>query len=291
MNQFKGIFFVFLMVSFPVDLDSKITKECKRRRLSPRTIKTYLYTIHKFLNWTKKDLRYISKKDVRLFLEFLSDKNLAGNTMNTYHMAIRFLFENVLEKRMWIDIKYSKTPRKLPEVLSKEEVKKLIDSIKNFKHQLMICFMYSSGLRVSELINMKVKDLNLEKNFGFVRNGKGGKDRLITLSNNLIPAIRKLINNENLGENDYLFQSNRGKKYSIRTIQKIVDKSAKLCRIKRKIHPHTLRHSFATHLIENGYDVTNVQALLGHKSPETTLIYTHIASPSLINTKSPLESL
>ncbi len=279
------------MVSIPVDLDSKISKECKRRRLSPRTTKTYLYAIHRFLNWSKKDLRYVSKKDIRLFLEHLSEKDKAGSTMNVYHMSLRFLFENVLEKRMWIDIKYSKTPKRLPEVLSKEEVRNLIDSIKNLKHQLMICFMYSSGLRVSELINIKVKDLNLDKNFGFVRNGKGGKDRLITLSNNLIPAIKKLIINENLEEENYLFQSNRGKKYSIRTIQKIVDKSAKLCGIKRKIHPHTLRHSFATHLIENGYDVTNVQALLGHKSPETTLIYTHIASPNLINTKSPLESL
>ncbi len=279
------------MSNFPKDLDSKISKECKRRRLSPRTTKTYLYAIHRFLNWSRRDLRYISKKDVRLFLEYLSDKNLAGNTMNTYHMAIRFLFENVLEKRMWIDIKYSKTPRKLPEVLSKEEIRKLIDSIKNFKHQLMICFMYSSGLRVSELINIKVKDLNSEKNFGFVRNGKGGKDRLITLSNNLIPAIRKLISDEKLENEDYLFQSNRRRKYSIRTIQKIVGKSSKMCGIKRKIHPHTLRHSFATHLIENDYDVTNVQALLGHKSPETTLIYTHIASPNLINTISPLENL
>lgn len=279
------------MSYIPIDVEKSVRKECWRRRLSPQTTKTYLYCINRFLSYTKKTVDKISKKDVRLFLEYLSDQNLAGNTMNTYHMAIRFLFENVLEKRIWIDIKYSKTPKKLPEVLSKEEIKKLIDSIKNFKHQLMICFMYSSGLRVSELINMKVKDLNLEKNFGFVRNGKGGKDRLITLSNNLIPAISKLIFNESLEENNYLFQSNRGKKYSIRTIQKIVDKSAKLCEIKRKIHPHTLRHSFAMHLIENGYDVTNVQALLGHKSPETTLIYTHIASPNLINTKSPLESL
>lgn len=279
------------MSYIPVDIDKSVKKECWRRRLSPQTTKTYLYCINRFLKYTRKTIDKISKKDVRLFLEYLSDKNLAGNTMNTYHMAIRFLFENVLEKRMWIDIKYSKTPKKLPEVLSKEEVRNLIDSIRNFKHQLMICFMYSSGLRVSELINIKVRDLNLEKNFGFVRNGKGGKDRLITLSNNLIPAIRKLILEENLEDKNYLFQSNRGKKYSIRTIQKIVDNSSKLCGIKRKIHPHTLRHSFATHLIENGYDVTNVQALLGHKSPETTLIYTHIASPNLINTKSPLESL
>jgi site-specific recombinase XerD len=279
------------MPNLPKDLDSKIKIECKRRRLSPRTTKTYLYCINRFLNWSKKDLRYISKKDVRLFLEYLADKNLSGNSLNTYHMALRFLFTQVLEKRMWIDIKYSKTPKRLPEVLSKEEMRKLIDSTKNPKHQLMICLIYSAGLRVSELINLKVKDLNLENNFGYVRNGKGGKDRLFTLAKNLIPAIRRIIELERLGEEDYLFQSNRKSKYSARSIQKVVDQSSKLAKVNRKIHPHTLRHSFATHLIENSYDVTNVQALLGHKSPETTLIYTHIASPNLINTQSPLEVL
>lgn len=279
------------MPNFPKDIDSKIHIECRRRRLSPRTYKTYLYCVHKFLNWSKKDLRYISKKDVRLFLEYLSSKDMAGSTMNIYHMAIRFLFENVLEKRMWIDIKYSKTPKRLPEVLSKEETRKLIDVIKNQKHQLMVCLLYSTGIRVSELINLKVKDLELAKGYGYVRNGKGGKDRLITLPKNLISAINKLIENENLNEKDYLFKSNRGRKYHMKSIQKIVQTASINAKLNKKVHPHILRHSFATHLIENGYDVQNVQALLGHKSPETTLIYTHIASPNLVNTKSPLESL
>jgi integrase/recombinase XerD len=178
------------MSPLPTDFDSKIKKECKRRRFSPRTIKTYLYCIHRFLNWSKKDLRYISKKDVRLFLEYLSEKNLAGNTMNTYHMAIRFLFENVLEKRMWIDIKYSKTPRKLPEILSKEEVRKLLNSVSNWKHRLIVEFLYGSGLRVSELLNIKIRDLNLEKNYGYVRNGKGGKDRLIVIPKIVLEKIQ-----------------------------------------------------------------------------------------------------
>lgn len=279
------------MVSLPSNIDSKISKECKRRRLSPRTTQTYLHCIHKFLNWAKKDLQFISKKDVRLFLEHLSERNLSGSTMNTSHMAIRFLFENVLEKRMWIDIKYSKVPKKLPEVLSKEEISKLIDSVKNPKHVLMISLMYSAGLRVSELINLKIKDLDFEKNFGFVRNGKGGKDRIFILSKNFISPAKRIIKLENLGRKDYLFQSNRKKKYSVRSLQKIVDKAAINCKLGRKIHPHTLRHSFATHLIENGYALENVQSLLGHKSPETTMVYTHIASPNLINTKSPLDSL
>jgi len=273
------------------DLNSKIIKECKRRRLSPKTSKTYLHCIHRFLNWSKKDLQYISKKDVRLFLENLSEKDRAGSTMNVYHMALRFLFTQVLEKRMWVDIKYSKTPKRLPEVLNKEEIRKLIDVIKNPNHQLMVCLMYSSGMRVSELTNLKIKDLELDKNYGYVRNGKGGKDRLIVLSKNLIPAIKRLIKIGNLKERDYLFKSNRGKKYNLRSIQKIIKNASNIAKIKKKISPHTLRHSFATHLIENGYDVQNVQAMLGHKSPETTLIYTHIASPNLINTISPLENL
>ena len=279
------------MPSIPKDLDLKVEKECKRRRLSPRTAKTYLYCIHKFLNWSKRDLRYISKKDVRLFLEHLSERNLAGSTMNTYHMAIRFLFENVLEKRMWIDIKYSKTPKRLPEVLSKEEVRKLLNAISNWKHRLIIEFLYGSGLRVSELINMKVKDLNLEKNYGYVRNGKGGKDRLITLSKIVKEKIINLIEIENLDSEDYIFQSNRNKKYNIKSLQKIVLDASKKVKFNKRVHPHTLRHSFATHLIENGYDINNVQAMLGHKSPETTMIYTHIASPNLVNTKSPLDDL
>lgn len=275
----------------PINVNESIRKEGYRRRLSPRTIETYQKCVEIFLRKTNKSLDQISKKDVRLFLEYLSEKNLAGSTMNVYHMALRFLFENVLEKRMWIDIKYSKTPKKLPEVLSKEEIIKLLNAISNWKHRLMIEFLYGSGLRVSELINMKIKDLELDKNYGYVRNGKGGKDRLITLPKVVREKIKNLIEMEKLNEEDFLFQSNRNKKYSIRTIQKIIKNACRKSGIKRAIHPHTLRHSFATHLIENGYDLANVQAMLGHKSPETTLIYTHLASPNLVNTKSPLDEL
>ena len=283
--------FCDFMAYIPVNIDEAIKRECRRRRLSPQTTKTYLYCINRFLKYTRKTIDKVSKKDVRLFLEYLSSKNMAGSTMNTYHMEIRFLFENVLNKKMWIDIKCSKTPKRLPEVLSKEETRKLIDAIKNQKHQLMICLLYSTGMRVSELINLKIKDLELDKSYGYVRNGKGGKDRLITLPKNLISAINRLIQNEGLSDKDYLFKSNRGRKYHMKSIQKIVQTASINAKLNKKVHPHTLRHSFATHLIENGYDVQNVQALLGHKSLETTLIYTHIASPNLVNTKSPLESL
>lgn len=279
------------MVYYPEDFERAIKTKCKRYRHSDQTAKSYIYWTKRFLNWSKKDIRYISKKDVNAFLQKLQNQDKSGNTLNVAHMAIKFFFEDVMNKKMWINIKYSKFPKRLPEVLSKEETRKLIDAIKNSKHQLIICLLYSTGMRVSELINLKIRDLALDKNYGYVRNGKGGKDRLITLPKNLIPAINRLMKIEELEDKDYLFKSNRGKKYNIKSIQKIIQIASINARIKKNVHPHTLRHSFATHLIENGYDVQNVQALLGHKSPETTLVYTHIASPNLVNTVSPLESL
>jgi site-specific recombinase XerD len=279
------------MAYVPVDIEQAMKRECKRRRYSERTIKTYIYCVNRFLKWCKKDLGKISKKDVRFFLEYLSEKGKAGNTMNVYHMAIRFLFENVLDKRMWIDIKYSKVPEKLPVVLSKEEIKKLFEVIKNPKHKLMIQLMYGSGLRVSELINLKVEDLELDKGFGWVRKGKGNKDRLFIVPESLKSEIRKFIGMKKIDEYNRLFTSQRGRKYSIRSLQQIIKKARKKAKINKNISCHTLRHSFATHLIENGCSVSEVQALLGHKSPETTFVYVHTASPKLIKIKSPLDDL
>jgi site-specific recombinase XerD len=231
----------------------------------------------------------MSKKDVRLFLESLSEKGLTGNTMNVYHMAIRFLFEDVLDKRIWIDIKYSKVPEKLPVVLSKEEVKKLFSVIKNSKHKLMTQLMYSAGLRVSELINLKINDIDLDKNYGWVHGGKGGKDRLFIVAESLKSELKKFINLKKRDE--WLFTSQRERKYNIRSLQQIVKRARKEAGFEKRVSCHTLRHSFATHLIEDGYSVSEVQALLGHKSPETTFIYLHTASPNMIKIKSPLDEL
>lgn len=279
------------MAYIPIDLDAAVSRECKRRRYSDKTIKTYLYCIHRFLNWSKKDLGKISKVDVRLFLEHLSEKERAGNTMNTYHMAIRFLFEEVLDKRIWIDIKYSKVPEKLPVALAKDEIKKLFEAIGNEKHRLMAELMYGAGLRVSELIDLHVNNLEIEKGFGFVRRGKGNKDRIFVLADKLKDKIRNLIENEKLAPDSHLFCSNRDKKYDVRSPQQIIKKAAGKAGISKKISCHTLRHSFATHLIENNYSVSEVQSLLGHKSPETTQIYLHTASPNMIKIKSPLDNL
>lgn len=279
------------MSYIPIDINSSVRKECKRRRLSDRTAKTYLYCVNRFLNWSKKDLGKISKKDVREFLNYLSDKRLSGNSLNTYHMALRFFFTQVLEKRMWIDIKYSKVPEKIQRFLTKEEVRKLLNAIPNWKHRLMIEFIYGSGLRVSELVNIKIKDLNLEKDYGFVRNGKGGKDRLIVIPFIVKEKIKNLIEIESLDNESFIFSSNRGSRYNLKTIQQIVRKASKKAKLKdwKEIHPHTLRHSFATHLVESGNSLNEVQSVLGHKSPETSMIYVHSNPKNLINIKSPLD--
>jgi len=281
------------MAYYPVDLDKAVERECKRRRYSSRTTQTYLYWIHAFLEFNKKPLNQTSKKEVKEFLYHLSEKEKSGNTLNTCHMALRFLFQSVLEKKMWIDIKYSKVPERIQRFLTKEEMKKLIGKIKNWKHRLMIEFMYGAGLRVSELIHIRVKDLILEKGYGFVRNGKGGKDRIIVIPKVVCEKVKNLVEMENLDDESFLFYSDGKRVYSVRSLQQIIKNAAKNADLKdwKEIHPHTLRHSFATHLIENKHALTEVQAMLGHKSPETSLIYVHNSSPAMTNIKSPLDNL
>ena len=274
-----------------MDIDYVITKEMLRRKYSPKTIKSYLYYIHKLFEKVEKEPSKISKTEIKEYLNNINTEKISGNTMNVNLNALKFFFEEILHKNMRLNIRYSKVPRTLPVVLTKEEIKKLFENIENKKHKLMVQFMYSAGLRVSELLNLKVKDLELDKNYGFVRHGKGNKDRIFILSEILKEPILELIKKEKIDYENNLFQSNRNNPYNSRSLQEIIKTAAKKAKINKKVHPHTLRHSFATHLIENGYSIVEVQSLLGHKSPETTFVYVHANSPKLIKVKSPLDNL
>ncbi len=281
------------MVYYPINIEEALKKECRRRGYSLRTVSTYVYCINRFLKHVNKRMNLITKKDIRDYLDYLLDKGRSGNTLNTYLMAIKFLFENVLKRRIWVDFKYSKLRKRLPVVLSKEEAVLLFNAIKNPKHKLMIQFMYSSGLRVSEVVNLKVRDLEINRGFGFVRGGKGNKDRMFIVADVLKERLKKLIDDEGLTPNDYLFSSNRREKYSARTMEEIIKHASVSLGIssRKNISCHTLRHSFATHLIENNYSVSDVQSLLGHKSPDTTMIYVHTASNNVMRIKSPIDEL
>jgi integrase/recombinase XerD len=233
----------------------------------------------------------VSKKDIRDYLVLMAEKGRAGSSINVCLQALKFYFEQVMYRRkMYIDIMFSKRPSKIPCFLDKEEIDWIIKNIKNHKHKLMIVLMYSAGLRVGELVNLKAGDLNLKQRYGFVRKGKGDKDRIFIISEKLVSILCQFIVNNNLDYEDFLFISSRGSKYNIRTIQSIIKKACKKAGITgKKVSPHTFRHSFATHLIEQGQSVSEVQSLLGHKSPETTFIYLHTSKNNLINIKSPLD--
>jgi len=275
-----------------MDVIESMKKEMLRRRFSLRTIKSYMFCVKKFLVFYQRELRSINKYDVIDYLNKLTEENYSGSTININLQALKFLMEEILhKKKTFYHIKYSKTPLTLPEVLTKDEIVKLIYTITNQKHQLMIKLMYSAGLRVSELVHLKVKDFEFDNNYGWVRNGKGNKDRLFIVAKKIKKELQDYIQKEGVTLDSWLFQGNNDHHLSSRSIQEIVKKAAKKARINKRVHPHTLRHSFSTHLIENGSDVTSVQSLLGHNSLETTMIYVHMASPKMINVISSLDGL
>ncbi|MBN2052623.1 tyrosine-type recombinase/integrase [Candidatus Woesearchaeota archaeon] len=277
-----------------MDLVELMRKELLRRHYSLRTIESYVFCLNKFLSWCKdKDPRRITKHDVKDYLNMLCEKNVASSTLNLHQQALKFALMNVLNKKFFINLPFSKLPKALPEVLTQEEVVKLFSAIDNPKHSLMIRLMYSAGLRVSELVNLRVKDFEFGKGFGWVRKGKGCKDRLFVLSGKIKQDLLDFITGEGLVGDDWIFMGRLERHLTARTVYAIVRQAAVnsgLYKIKN-VHPHTLRHSFATHLIENGYDVTRVQALLGHAGLDATMVYVHMASPDLLGVESPYDSL
>jgi integrase/recombinase XerD len=190
-----------------------------------------------------------------------------------------------------ISIKCSKTSKTIPEVLTKKEMKNLISTIDNPKHQLIVKLMYSAGLRLSEIVNLRIKDLNIAQGIGFIRKGKGNKDRPFIIANSIKEELSTHISNENNYYDTWLFKGQKNSHLSSRSIQNIVKKAAKAAKILKKVHPHTLRHSFATHLIQDGNEIRSVQSLLGHKSIQTTQVYIHAAGINMISIQSPIDSL
>lgn len=274
-----------------MDINERIRKEGFRRGYSYKTIQAYQDHVRRFLERIQKPLKEISKKDIREYLEEMAEGGKAGSTLNIHLNALKFFFWACLGKKTNVNLKYSRVPNKLPVVLSKDEIRKLLDAIINEKHKFIISFMYSTGVRVSELTNIRVGNLELERGFGWVRAGKGNKDRMFVIAEKIKDKIKEIIENRDI--NEFLFLTNKNQKYSVQTIYLIIKNAAKISGIAKykNIHPHTLRHSFATHLIENGYSIGDVQHLLGHSSPETTTVYIHTASSKMLGIKSPLDNL
>ena len=267
----------------------KLSTELKLRNFSERTVTAYVTHNKKFLEFNKKDAAQITEDDVKSYLAYLiSDRKVSPKTVALVKAALKFYYDEVLKKGI-VNVKTPKAEKHLPTVLTKPEVKRLIENAKTAKSKLIIMTLYSSGLRLSECLNLRVKDLELDEKIGWVRGGKGNKDRLIILSESLIKALNgfKL----DLNSESYVFTNKRGRPLTERTVQKIVARAAKKASIRKKVSPHTLRHSFATHLLESGTDIRKIQELLGHANLQTTQIYTRVSTEELKKVKSPLDSL
>jgi len=266
----------------------EMSNKIKLRGLSKNTNKSYLYNVSKFILWSKKNMQLIKKEDVEKYILELVNKNYEENTLRQILASLNFMFSYVLNKDI-VNIKKFPRPKKkklLPKVLTKKQIKELVENIFNDKHKLMIEFLYSSGIRVSELVNFKRNMLDLENNIIFVKQAKGKRDRISIISKRVkIKLIKYLCDYE--FKTKYLFETNRMKKYSVKSVQEILKKSSNA--LGMHVTPHMLRHSFATHLLEGGTDVRIIQKLLGHSKLETTMIYTKVAKNILKNIKNPYD--
>ena len=257
------------------DWKTKIENEAKLKGFSKNTISNYIYHIDKFLT---------SRLNPKEYLLNLINTSHADETIRNAGFAIKFYLK-MTNSETNIDIPNLKREKKLPVILSKKEIKDMILATTNLNHRLIIQMAYGTGMRVSELINLKWQDIDFQRNIIHIKRAKGKKDRIVMLS----PKIKKALNSLFIKKEGYVFLSNRKKKYTTRTIEKIVDNAKVKAGIKKKVSPHTLRHSFATHLLENGTDIHYIRELLGHSDIDTTLIYTRVSNKNIRNIKSSLD--
>jgi len=269
-----------------MEVVDKLKAELKIRGFSPLTVRNYTFFVEKFLNKTDKLPEKLNEDDVKMYLSEMFDSK-SKNTIMLAAAALKFFFKEVLKKG-FEGVPLPKKDRTLPEVLTKSEVKNLIESTDTVKSRLIVSLLYSTGLRVSELVNLKISDLNLEDKTGWVRRGKGSKDRLFVMSDSLSRELKEYFESKGK-ENEFVFSKSRP--LTTRNIQKIIKGARERAGINKKTTPHTLRHSFATHLLEQGIDIRVIQAMLGHSSLSTTQVYTHVSSDQLRKVKNPFDIL
>lgn len=262
------------------------------RKYSLNTAKTYISMFEKFLNYYKdeENLLAINEDMILKYVQHLVHSGLSDSYVNQSINAIKFYYEIVKEmpNRFYaIDRPIPKDP--LPKILSKEDISKMIATIKNVKHKCLVSLLYSSGLRRTELLNLKIEDIDSARMTIRVVEGKGKKDRYTILSERLVSDLRIYYKINRPVK--YLFEGAYGNQYSATSLAKIIKRAARNANIRKTVTPHTLRHSFATHLLEAGTDLRTIQTLLGHNSLETTQMYTYVANSSLQNIKNPLDSL
>lgn len=247
-------------------LIGKLIEEIKLRNYSYQTGKSYISIVKNFLE---------SGKEPRGFLLSYSEKS--RSSIRTVYFALKFFYENVLNKKFDEKIPLGKKSMRLPTVLNKNEINRMIEATTNIKHKTLLTLLYYAGLRLNEARNLQWQDIDFERDLIHVKKAKGDKDRVVFLHSKL----KELLVSYGRKNNGLILISGRNKKYDEKTIQQIVKIASQKSEINKNVTPHVLRHSFATHLLEGGADIRYIQKLLGHKNLQTTQIYTHVANKDI----------
>lgn len=259
------------------------------KKYANNTVRTYVHFFELFINhYKERNLNTLDESDIRAFLQKLVQRNVSNSYLNQAINAIKFYYEVVLGMpNRFYEIERPRREFKLPTVISKEEVLSIIENANNLKHKCIISLLYSSGLRRSELLNLKPTDIDSKRMLIRVLGSKGNKDRHTLLSQTVLEDLRLYY--REWKPQTYLFEGYKASKYSAGSVLKIVKMAAEKAGVGQTVSPHVLRHSFATHLLESGVDLRQIQVLLGHGSSKTTEIYTHVATNTFKNIKNPLD--
>ncbi|NQZ77525.1 MAG: tyrosine-type recombinase/integrase [Ekhidna sp.] len=259
------------------------------KKYSMNTARIYIQHFEKFLNHYKNEApTMLDEGDIMRYLQVLVQEKRSDSYINQSINAIKFYYEVVLEMpNRFYEVERPQKKEKLPEVLSKEQVQRMLEITQNIKHRCILSLLYSAGLRRAELLNLELKDIDSERMVIKINEGKGLKDRYTILGIKMLEELRTYY--KAYKPKKYLFENGEGCQYSASSVGRVVKKAADKARIKKSVTPHTLRHSFATHLLENGTDLRYIQTILGHNSSKTTEIYTHVAVNSFRNIQNPLD--
>ena len=274
------------------ELREKMKMDMELRGYSPKTIKCYVSHVSNFAKFYNKSPELLEEKEIRDYLHYcITEKKLSEGTVNYINSGLKFFYTKTLNRYWDMDkIPRLKEPQRLPSVLSPLEVKAIFDATENLKHKAILMTVYSAGLRVSEVCNLKITDIDSKNMQILIRQGKGKKDRYSLLSKSNLEILR--VYWKRYQPKEYLF-SGKGRTTAItpRSVEKMLEKSIKKAEITKNATVHTLRHSFATHLLDSGTDICYIQRLLGHTRITTTTIYLHLRRMDLLNIKSPLDVL
>ena len=269
-------------------------KEFKQELLivgySDKTLKMYQIYCREMLYHINKPVESITDRDLVGYLADKKEANCANATLALIHAMMKYFFKNYLKMNIVDEIKTPKKIKSLPKVLTKQEIKDLFKATRFGRNRLMLQFMYGSGARVSEVVKLKIEDINIKERTAMIRSGKGAKERMIILSKEWIKDLKKYFKKKKI-KGEFVFSKKNGTPLSTDTVQRIVRESAEKAGIHKHVTPHSLRHSYATHLLEAGTNIRYIQSLLGHSSLNTTQIYTNVANEQLKKIVSPLDKM